>query len=143
MTRKFSLALLAAALLSVGLIADTSQTYGPLKDSPAFRLRVTFLIVQTAPVILTEATTNSTPPNTYDAGCHTLRANLAAAVARNPDSYTGVFASHLSAHVNITAAGALTGSASAGTLDTPAADSTIFSAIANVWSTVAGCITNP
>lgn len=136
--RRLVLALGMAVLLAVGLAADTSQTYGPLAQSPVFRMRVSFIIVTQAPVILTEAQTG-----TYTAACHTLRANLAAAVARNPDGYAPVFASHLVTNINVTTGGALTGSTAAGTLDTPASDASLLAAVASQWSTVAGCITNP
>lgn len=134
-----SLAVLVAALLSmVALHADTSQTFGPLAQSTLFLTRVTFITTQQAPVILTEAATGS-----YTAACHTLRANLAAALARNPPSYAPIFASHLVTNINVTSAGALTGTLAAGTLDTPATDAALLAAIASQWSTVAGCITNP
>jgi len=138
MLKKLSLALVAALLLAVGLSADTSQTYAPLAQSAQFQMRVTFIITTEAPVILTEAATGS-----YTAACHTLRANLAAAVARNPQSYAPIFASHLVTNVNVTTGGALTGTLAAGTLDTPASDASLLAAVASQWSTVAGCITNP
>lgn len=136
--KKLTLALVVAVLMVVGLSADTSHTFAPLAQSPLFRSRVTWTIAFTTPVILTEAATGS-----YTAACHTLRANLAAAVARNPDSYAPIFASHLVTMSNVTTAGALTGTLTAGTLDTPATDAALFSAVSAVWSTVAGCITNP
>lgn len=138
MLKKLSLALIVAVLASVGLSADTSQTYGPLSQSAQFRSRVTFIITTQAPVVLTEAATGS-----YTAACHTLRANLAAAVARNPDSYAPIFAAHLVTNINVTTGGALTGSLASGTLDTPASDAALLAAVAFQWSTVAGCITNP
>lgn len=113
---------------------ENSLTYGPLAQSPQFRLRVSYALVEEAPVVLSEA--NSV------AG-HTVRANLAAAVARDPNSYAPVFATHLSAHINVTSAGALTGTLAAGTLDTPATDAALLSAVAALWSTVAGYIVNP
>jgi hypothetical protein len=134
-----SAVVLALILAGIAVSADTSQTYGPLAQSPQFQMRVTFIVAMEAPVILTEAATG-----TYTAPCHTLRANLAAAVARNPQSYAPIFAAHLVAHVNVTTAGALTGTLAAGTLDTPAADNALLAAVASpIWSTVAGCITNP
>ncbi len=145
MLKRFALAFLSAltvavgiAILAVSLSADTSQTYGPLAQSPAFRQRVSWMLAFTSPVILTEAATG-----TYTAPCHTKRAALAALVAANPDGYAGIFASHLAAAAAITGAGALTGTLAAGTLDTPANDATVFSAVSAAWSTVAGCITNP
>jgi hypothetical protein len=129
-----SIVLVSGAILS----ADTSQTYGPLAQSPLFRMRVSFIIATEAPVILTEAATGS-----YTAACHTLRASLAQGVARSPDSYAPIFASHLVTNINVTTGGALTGSSSAGTLDTPASDASLLAAVASQWSTVAGCITNP
>jgi hypothetical protein len=138
MKTRFSLAVLLALVVSAALVADTSQTFGPLTQSPVFRLRVQFITAQQAPVVLTEAATGS-----YTAACHTLRANLAAALARNPQAYVDVFAAHLVTNVNVTGGGALTGSLSAGTLDTPATDAALLAAVASLWSTVAGCITNP
>lgn len=136
--RTFALALLAALLVTTALLADTSHTFGPLKDSPTFRSRVNFIITTQAPVILAEASTGS-----YTAPCHGLRANLAAAVARDPGSYAPVFAAHLVTNINVTTAGALTGTAAAGTLDSPVTDAAMLAAVASQWSTVAGCILNP
>jgi hypothetical protein len=133
-----SAVVLALLLAGIAVSADTSQTYAPLKGSPLFQSRVAWTIAFTSPVILTEAATGS-----YTASCHTLRANLAAAVARNPDAYAPIFASHLVTMSAVTTAGALTGTLTAGTLDTPATDAALFSAVTAVWSTVAGCITNP
>lgn len=138
MTKRLSLAFVAALLMAVSLSADTSQTYGPLAQSPAFQSRVTWTLAFTAPVILTEAATGS-----YTAACHTKRAELAAQIARNPSAYAGVFAVHLSASSAVTTAGALTGTLTAGTLDSPITDAAMFSAVSAEWSTVAGCITNP
>jgi hypothetical protein len=121
---------------AVSLLADTSQTYGPLAQSPLFRMRVAFIIATEAPVILTEAGTGS-----YTAACHTLRSALAAGVARNPDGYAPIFASHLVTNINVTTGGALTGSGN--TLDSPASDASLLAAVASQWSTVSGCITNP
>lgn len=115
---------------------ENSVTYTPLLASTQFTNRVTFIITTEAPVIETEATSGS-----YTALCHTLRANLAASVARNPGAYTPVFASHVITNINVTTGGALTGTGS--TLDTPATDASLLAAIASLWSTVAGCITNP
>jgi len=137
-TKRFALDACLSVLLCVGISADTSQTYGPLTQSPVFRLRVQFITAQQAPVVLTEAATGS-----YTAACHTLRANLAAALARNPQAYVDVFAAHLVTNVNVTGGGSLTGTLAAGTLDTPATDAALLAAVASQWSTVAGCITNP
>ena len=120
------------------MAVENSVTFGPLIQSARFHLRVTYIITQQAPVIETEAATGS-----YTAACHTLRANLAAAIARNPDSYAPIFAAHLVTNINVTSGGALTGTLAAGTLDTPATDAALLAAVASLWSTVSGCITNP
>lgn len=145
--RKILIALAIILICAVGLAAvETSVTFFPLTLSQQFRNRVTWTIAFTAPLIQVEAT-NYTPaagdthPSTP--ACHTLRATLAATVARNPDSYAPIFAAHLVTSGNVTGAGALTGSLAAGTLDTPATDAALFSAVSAQWSTVAGCITNP
>ncbi len=136
--------ILLGILVALGLAAsasavENSVTFMPLTLSTQFLNRVTFIIAMEAPVIEIEAQTGS-----YTAACHTLRANLAAAVARNPSDFSGrVFATHLVANVNVTTAGALTGTLAAGTLDTPATDAALLAAVASLWSTVAGCITNP
>lgn len=136
--RKIIITSVLAFLLSAGLHADTSQTFSPLILSTQFLNRVTFIVTTETPVILTEAATGS-----YTAACHTLRANLAASVAKNPSAYSTIFAAHLVTNINVTTAGALTGSLALGTLDTPASDASLLAAIASQWSTVAGCITNP
>lgn len=139
MIKRAAIAVLFAGLVGVGLAAiENSVTFGPLKQSPQFRSRVTFIITQQAPVILTEATTGA-----YTAECHTKRASLAAAVAANPDAYAGIFAAHLATNINVVNGGALTGTLTAGTLDTPATDAALLAAVASVWSTVSGCISNP
>lgn len=131
--------LVVIVLFSGALFAvENSQTFGPLVTSPVFRMRVSYNAAFTAPVILTEASTGS-----YTAACHTLRANLAARVASNPESYSSVFAAHLVTMSAVTSAGTLTGTSAAGTLDSPITDAAMFSAISSAWSTVAGCITNP
>jgi hypothetical protein len=140
--RNASLAAVLLALVGVGLSADTSQTYGPLASSAQFQMRVAFALAQQSAVVLTEAQT-AVSPNPYNAPCHSLRTALAAQVARNPQSYAPIFAQHLAAHVNITTAGALTGTLTAGTLDSPANDAVVLSAVANVWNPVSGCISNP
>lgn len=118
------------------LAQQASVTYTPLTGSTQFLNRVTYILVQQAPVVETEAATGA-----YTAACHTLRANLAADLARHPGNYAPVFASHLVANINVTTAGALTGSGV--TLDTPATDAALLASVASLWSTVAGCITNP
>lgn len=135
--RRLLLGTVAALLVATTCLAvESSVTFMPLASSAQFMNRVTFITAMEAPVIETEAATGS-----YTAACHTLRANLAAAVARNPGSYAPVFAPHLIANINVTTAGALTGSGA--TLDTPATDAALLAAVASLWSTVAGCITNP
>lgn len=137
--KRIALVLSLMIVTSVGLFAvENSNTFFPLVQSPVFTGRVQYLIVKEAPVILTEAATG-----TYTAACHTKRAALAVSVSQNPASFAPVFAVHLTANINVTGGGALTGSASAGTLDTPAIDSSLFAAIDSLWSTVAGCVTNP
>lgn len=121
-----------------------SVTFMPLASSTQFLNRVQFNIVQTAPLIEVEAQAytpagGDTHPST--AACHTLRAKLAASVAGNPTSYQAVFAAHLIVNSAVTSAGPLTGAGV--TLDTPATDGALFSAIAAIWSTVAGCVTVP
>lgn len=131
--------LLALLVLSSGVVLFAQQnsvTYMPLVGSARFTDRVTYIIAQQAPVIETEPATG-----TYSATCHTLRANLAADVARRPANYAPVFAVHLTANINVTSGGALTGAGA--TLDTPATDAALLAAVASLWSTVAGCITNP
>lgn len=138
--KRLALALLfvlAGALTAAAV--ENSVTFMPLTQSTQFTNRVAYIIAMEAPVIETEAQTGS-----YTAACHTLRANLAASVARNPADFSArVFATHLVTNINVTTAGALTGTVSAGTLDTPATDAALLAAVASLWSTVAGCITNP
>ena len=117
---------------------QNSNIYMPLVSSPTFTARVQYVLAQQVPTVLTEAQTGS-----YTAACHTLRANLAASIARSPASSAPVFAVHLATNINVTSAGALTGTVLAGTLDTPATDAALLAAVAALWSTVAGCITNP
>lgn len=139
MTNRLALCLALLIAFTIGLAAvENSQTYGPLTHSPAFQLRVTYNAVFTVPVILTEAQTGS-----YTAACHSKRADLAVRVAANPENYAPIFAAHLVTTSAVTSAGALTGSLSAGTLDSPITDAAMFSAISAAWSTVSGCITNP
>jgi hypothetical protein len=121
-----------------------SVTYMPLTQSQQFLNRVIFNIVQTAPLIEVEAA-NYTPAggdtHPATAACHSKRAILAAGVASHAQDFALVFAQNLVTTSNITTAGALTGAGA--TLDTPATDGALFSAVAAVWSTIAGCITNP
>jgi hypothetical protein len=136
MKRLLSIGVLIA-LAGAGLLAQQSSiTYMPLTYSQRFNDRVTYIITTEAPVIEAEPATGS-----YTAACHTLRATLAAAVARGPQGYTSIFSAHLVTNINVTSAGALTGAGQ--TLDTPATDAALLAAIAALWSTVAGCITNP
>lgn len=128
---------LTLLLVATPLFAQqNSNTYMPLTHSDRFNDRVAYIVAMEAPVILTEAATGS-----YTAPCHTLRAALAAAIARGPQSYVPIFAVHLVTNINITTGGALTGAGT--TLDSPATDAAILAAVASLWSTVAGCITNP
>ncbi len=125
---------------------QTSVTFMPLATSPLFQSRVTYNIVLAAPLVETEAATYTQPAgdtHPVTATCHSLRVQLAVAVARNPSSYAQIFAVHLVTSGNINLAGALTGTAGAGTLDTPATDGALFSAINAQWSDVAGCVTVP
>lgn len=117
-------------------MAENSRTFASLALSPAFTLRVQYILVQQAPVVMSEV--SSTPPE-----IHAARASLAAAIVKSPAGFAPVFAMHLSANINVTTAGALTGTLLAGTLDTPATDAALLAAIASLWSVVAGVITNP
>lgn len=135
--KKLCVAILITALTGVSLgAAENSAVFMPLVQSALFTNRVQYVLAQEAPVVLTEAQTGS-----YTATCHTLRAALAVAIAKNPAGYANVFAVFLATNINVTSAGSLTGSQ--GTLDTPATDAALFSAVASLWSTVAGCVTNP
>lgn len=136
MRTRLLLTLALLVLLPAASFAQSSITFTPLMYAQRFTDRVTFILATQSPVVEVEAATG-----TYTAPCHTLRATLAAAVARAPQSYTSVFAAHLVANINVTTGGALTGSG--GTLDTPATDAALLAAVASLWSTIAGCITNP
>jgi hypothetical protein len=128
---------IALLLLSVSAFAQqNSNTYMPLVGSAQFTNRVQYITVQEAAVVLTEAQTG-----TYTAACHTKRAAFAAQLVQQPASFASVFAVNLVSNINITTGGALTGSGQ--TLDTPATDAAILAAVASLWSTVSGCITNP
>lgn len=141
--------LLTIALLLLAAPAFAQQpsvTFEPLVGSTQFLNRVQFNIVQTAPLIEVEVQAytpagGDTHPST--ALCHTYRAQLAANVARSPDAYAKVFAEHLVVNSAVTTAGPLTGGGNTAITDTPATDAALFSAIAAIWSTVAGCITVP
>src|SRR5665213_3483543 len=90
--------LLLLALAVPAYAQQTAVTLMPLTQSTQFMNRVLFQIVLTAPLIEVEATAytpsgGDTHPSTP--ACHTLRANLAAAIARDPSSYARVFADHL------------------------------------------------
>lgn len=133
--------ILVALLIAITLVAplsavENSNTYMPLVQSATFTSRVQYILAQEAPVILVEAQTG-----TYTAACHTLRAKLAASVALSASGYAPQFAVFLATNINVTTAGALTGTGS--TLDTPATDAALLAAVASLWSPMAGCITNP
>lgn len=139
----FALALVLALPLAAQA-QQTSVTYMALAGSNQFLNRVTFQIVLAAPLVEVEAVAYTQPSgdtHPVNAACHTLRANLARAVSQSPSSYASIFAVHLITSSNVTTAGALTGTVA--TLDTPATDAALFSAVSAMWSDVAGCITNP
>lgn len=132
---RLALALVVALVLVGTVVAqavENSVIYMPLTQSAQFTSRVTYIIATQAPVVLAEAS---------GVTCHPLRASLAARVAANPAAFAPVFAVHLVTNVNITTGGALTGTGA--TLDTPANDAALLAAVASLWPTVAGCITNP
>lgn len=143
--KRILLAIGLVTLVSVGLSAvENSQTFFPLVQSSTFTGRVQYILAQEAQVIQIEAVAytpagGDTHPST--AVCHTLRAALAVKVAGNPAVYAGGFAVFLSTNINVTSAGALTGTGL--TLDTPATDAALLAAVAGLWSSVAGCVTNP
>jgi hypothetical protein len=145
--RRFCLAAVFCVLCPLSAFAQqTSVTYEPLTQSSEFLNRIAFQIVLAAPAIETEAqnytpASGDTHPST--AVCHSARAALAANVAKNPSGYALIFAEHIVTSSAVTTAGALTGSLSAGTLDTPATDAALFSAVNAMWSDTAGCITTP
>lgn len=137
--KRILLALLIVLVAAPQMFAvENSNTYFPLVSSPTFTGRVQYILAQEAPVIEVEAQSGS-----YTAACHTLRAGLAVRVAQNPASYAPVFAVFLTTNINVTTAGALTGTSAAGTLDTPATDAALLAAVASLWPNVAGCVTNP
>jgi hypothetical protein len=57
--------------------------------------------------------------------------------------YAAGFAVYLAVDINVTTGGALTGTSSAGTLDTPATDAALLAAVSSLWSTVSGVVANP
>jgi hypothetical protein len=134
--RRALLVALLAAAAAVPVAAQNAVTFMPLFGSAQFTNRVTYQIVLAAPVIETEAVAPNTP------ACHTARAQLAAQVMRYPWQYAPVFATALITSAQVTTAGALTGALPA-TLDTPATDAALFSAVNAAWSSIAGCLTNP
>lgn len=136
MMKRLLCVLLMLGVSGSAFAVENSITYMPLTRSDRFNDRVAYILTMEAPVIEAEAATG-----TYTAACHTLRANLAASVARGPQGYVPIFSVHLVTNVNITSGGALTGTGN--TLDSPATDAAILAAVASLWSTVAGCITNP
>jgi hypothetical protein len=113
-------------------MAENSNIYMPLVQSNTFTARVQYILAMEAPTILAEASGVSG---------HPLRAALAARIAVGPASYAPVFAVFLATNINVTSGGTLTGSGA--TLDTPATDAALLAAVASLWSTVAGVITNP
>lgn len=143
--RRLGLTVIAVLLVSAALSAvENSVTFMPLLNSAQFRDRVAFIIATQAPVIQIEATAYTQPggdTHTSSIDCHKKRVDLAARVGGNPVGYQAIFGVHLVTNVNVTSAGALTGSGQ--TLDTPATDAALLAAVAAVWSTVAGCVTNP
>lgn len=137
MRTRFLFTLILLVVLGAGLAAvENSNTYMPLVGSAQFTSRVSYITAMESAVILTEAQTG-----TYTAACHTKRAALAATVALGPAGYAPVFAVHLATNINVTSAGALTGSGQ--TLDSPITDAAMLAAVASLWSTVSGCVTNP
>lgn len=142
--RRISLALLFCLCAVPVWAQQTSVALMPLIQSTQFTNRVTFQVILAAPAIETESVaytpaSGDTHPST--ASCHTLRVKLAAAVSQNPLGYAQTFALHVITTSNVILAGALTGSVT--TLDTPATDAALFSAVSAIWSDTAGCITNP
>jgi hypothetical protein len=143
--RKLLLAILFSLVPMTVCAQTTSVTYEPLTTSTEFLNRIAFQIVLAAPAIETEAqnytpASGDTHPST--ASCHSLRAALAANVSKNPSGYALIFSEHIVTSSAVTTAGALTGSLPL-TLDTPATDAALFSAVNAMWSDTAGCITTP
>lgn len=132
---KRMLAIIVLLLLATPLMAQqNSNTYMPLVSSPTFTNRVQYILAQEAPVI--EAESGATT-------CHLARAALAVKVSQNPASYAPVFAVFLATNINVTTAGALTGTVAAGTLDSPVTDAALLAAIASIWPSISGCISTP
>lgn len=136
--KRFLIALLCVLVAAPLFAIENSDIYMPLVQSPVFTARAQYILAQEAPVIQVEAQTG-----TYTAACHTLRARLAVQVAQNPANYAPVFAVFLATNINVTTAGALTGTSAAGTLDSPVTDAALLAAVASLWSSVSGCVTNP
>ncbi len=112
-------------------MAEPSQIFAPLAQSPVFLGRIAFLLVMTAPVVIAAAHAAKPIPNDRAVA-------LAVAVAADPVRYAAVFAVHVSANVNVVLGGALIGSGL--TLDTPATDGALFAAVSVIWPTVAGVL---
>ena len=132
MKKTFLLLALLLAAGAIGFAQQNSNTYMPLVQSAQFTNRVQYIIAQEANAIITTEASGA---------CHAVRASLATQVAKGPSSYAPVFAVFLATNINVTSAGALTGSGA--TLDTPATDAALLAAVNVIWSTIAGCITNP
>ena len=137
-------------LLGLPVVAAAQQTsviYMPLTQSAQFLERVTYNIVLAAPAIELEAQAYTAAPgdsHPVTNACHSLRAAMAAQIMHGGSgNFAPFFALALVTNSAVTTAGSLTGSLGAGTLDSPATDAALFSAINAVWSTVAGCVTNP
>lgn len=137
MLKRISLVGVLVLMMGAGLLAvENSNTFMPLVGSFTFTNRVQYITAMEAAVILTEAQTG-----TYTAACHTKRVALAAIIALGPAGYAPVFAVHLATNINVTSAGALTGSGQ--TLDSPITDAAMLAAVASLWSTVSGCSSFP
>ncbi len=140
-----AIALVVALLSGVGLEAvENSNIYMPLVQSATFTNRVQYILAMQAPVVQVEAVAYTQPTgdtHPVSAACHTRRVNLATLVVVGPSSYAPVFSVFLASNINVTSGGTLTGSGA--TLDTPATDAALLAAVAAIWSSVAGCVTNP
>lgn len=122
-------------MLTTGVFAvENSNLFMPLVGSPTFTARVQYILAQEAPVIEAES---------GGIACHTARAALAVRVAQNPSGYAPIFAVFLTTNINVTTGGVLTGTTAAGTLDSPATDAALLAAVASIWPSIAGCVTNP
>lgn len=126
------LILLFILIPTLAFAQQSSNIYMPLVQSTIFTNRVQYILVQEANTIITTESSGT---------CHALRAQLAQKIAVGPASYAPVFAVFLAANINVTTAGPLTGSGV--TLDTPATDAALLAAVATIWTTVSGCVTNP